>query len=277
MFTMPEYNYSNAQEALLYIKQFIKSDIQTAIITGSGLGDIANIIKDKIIIDAKKIPNWPSHTAPGHEGKLIAGIIEGRNVIIFQGRIHYYEGHSMKAVIFPVRIAGMLGVKEIIITNASGAINTSYKPGDIIAVRDHINLMGTNPLIGPNESKWNERFPDMTNAYDKEMLNMLLSMGLKQGIYAAFMGPSFETPAEVRMAGILGADLAGMSTVPEVIVANAMGMRVAVLSCAANMAAGILPDKKLTGQEVLEVMNKSSHELSRIITELIKYLNQNQE
>lgn len=274
---MPEYNYSDAQEALHYIKQFIKSDIQTAIITGSGLGDIANIITDKIIIDTKKIPNWPSHTAPGHEGKLIAGTIEGRNVIIFQGRIHYYEGHSMKAVIFPVRIAGMLGVKEIIITNASGAINTNYKPGEIIAVRDHINLMGDNPLIGENESRWNERFPDMTNAYDKEMLNMLSSMGLKQGIYAAFMGPSFETPAEIRMAGILGADLAGMSTVPEVIAANAMGMRVAVLSCAANMAAGILPDKKLTGQEVLEVMNKSSHELSRIITELIKYLNQNQE
>lgn len=277
MFTMPEYNYSDAQEALHYIKQFIKSDIQTAVITGSGLGDIANIITDKIIIDTKKIPNWPSHTAPGHEGKLIAGTIEGRNVIIFQGRIHYYEGHSMKAVIFPVRIAGMLGVKEIIITNASGAINTNYKPGDIIAVRDHINLMGTNPLIGPNESKWNERFPDMTNAYDKEMLNMLSSMGLKQGVYIAFTGPSFETPAEVRMAGILGADLAGMSTVPEVIAANAMGMRVAVLSCAANMAAGILPDKKLTGQEVLDVMKESSHELSEIIKRLIKQLNHEKE
>ncbi|MBQ3394919.1 MAG: purine-nucleoside phosphorylase [Synergistaceae bacterium] len=274
---MPEYNYSDAQEALNYIKQFIKSDIQTAIITGSGLGDIANIITDKIIIDTKKIPNWPSHTAPGHEGKLIAGIIEGRNAIIFQGRVHYYEGHSMKAVIFPVRVAGMLGVREMIITNASGAINTNYKPGEIIAVRDHINLMGDNPLTGKNESRWNERFPDMTNAYDKEMLNMLSSMGLKQGVYIAFTGPSFETPAEVRMAGILGADLAGMSTVPEVIAANSMGMRVAVLSCAANMAAGILPDKKLTGQEVLVVMKESSHELSEIIKRLIKQLNHEKE
>ena len=274
---MPEYNYSDAEEALHYIKQFIKSDPETAIITGSGLGNIASIITDKVIIDTKKIPNWPSHTAPGHEGKIIAGIIEGRDVIIFQGRVHYYEGHSMKAVIFPVRVAGMLGIKEMIITNASGAINASYKPGEIIAVRDHINLMGDNPLIGKNESRWNERFPDMTNAYDKEMLAILSSMGLKQGVYAAFHGPSFETPAEVRMAGILGADLAGMSTVPEVIAANAMGMRVAVLSCAANMAAGILPDKKLTGQEVLDVMKESSHELAEIIKRLIKNLNHDKE
>ena len=271
---MPEYNYSDAEEALHYIKQFIKSDPETAIITGSGLGNIASIITDKVIIDTKNIPNWPKHTAPGHEGKIIAGIIEGRDVIIFQGRVHYYEGHSMKAVIFPVRVAGMLGIKEMIITNASGAINASYKSGEIIAVRDHINLMGDNPLIGPNEARWNERFPDMTNAYDKEMLAILSSMGLKQGVYAAFHGPSFETPAEVRMAGILGADLAGMSTVPEVIAANAMGMRVAVLSCAANMAAGVLPDKRLTGQEVLDESKRASEKLSGIIMNLIKYLNQ---
>ena len=274
---MPEYNYSDAQEALHYIKQFIKSDIQTAVITGSGLGDIANIITDKIIIDTKKIPNWPTHTAPGHEGNIIAGTIEGRDVIIFQGRVHYYEGHSMKAVIFPVRVACMLGVKEIIITNASGAINTNYKPGEIIAVRDHINLMGDNPLRGKNESRWNERFPDMTNAYDKDMLAVLSSMGLKQGVYAAFMGPSFETPAEIRMAGILGADLAGMSTVPEVIAANAMGIRVTVLSCASNMAAGVLPDKRLTAQEVFDESKRASKKLSGIIISLIKYLNQNQE
>ena len=171
----------------------------------------------------------------------------------------------------------MLGVKEIIITNASGAINTNYKPGEIIAVRDHINLMGDNPLRGKNESRWNERFPDMTNAYDKDMLAVLSSMGLKQGVYAAFMGPSFETPAEIRMAGILGADLAGMSTVPEVIAANAMGIRVTVLSCASNMAAGVLPDKRLTAQEVFDESKRASKKLSGIIISLIKYLNQNQE
>ena len=271
---MPEYNYSDAEISSRYIKQFMKSDPKTAIISGSGLGNIADMIQDSITIDTKEIPNWPTHTVPGHEGKIIAGTIEGRNVILLKGRIHYYEGHSMKAVVFPVRVMHMLGVSEVIITNASGAINENYHAGEIIAVRDHINLMGNNPLIGPNESKWNERFPDMTNAYDKEMLNVLSSLGLKQGVYAAFMGPSFETPAEVRMARILGADLAGMSTVPEVIAANAMGMRIAVLSCAANMAAGVLPDKRLTGQEVLDESKRASEKLSGIIMSLIKYLNQ---
>lgn len=274
---MPEYNYSDAEESSCYVNQLIMSSPKTAIISGSGLGKIADMIQNSITIDTKEIPNWPVFTAPGHEGKIIAGTIEGREVILLQGRIHYYEGHSMKAVTFPVRVLRMLGVKEIILTNASGAINESYNAGEIIAVKDHINLMGYNPLIGKNEPRWNERFPDMTNAYDKEMLKFLSSIGLKQGVYAAFMGPSFETPSEVRMARILGADLAGMSTVPEVITANAMGMRVAVLSCAANMAAGVLPDKRLSGQEVLDAVKESSHELSRIIIELIKHLNQNQE
>lgn len=273
---MPEYNYSDAEESSCYVNQLIMSSPKTAIISGSGLGKIADMIQNSITIDTKEIPNWPVFTAPGHEGKVIAGTIEGREVILLQGRIHYYEGHSMKAVTFPVRVLRMLGVKEIILTNASGAINESYNAGEIIAVKDHINLMGYNPLIGKNEPRWNERFPDMTNAYDKEMLKFLSSIGLKQGVYAAFMGPSFETPSEVRMARILGADLAGMSTVPEVITANAMGMRVAVLSCAANMAAGVLPDKRLSGQEVLDAVKESSHELSRIIIELIKHLNQNQ-
>ena len=273
---MLEYNYYEAHEASSYIQKFLKSKPKTAIISGSGLGEIANIITDKIIIDTNEIPNWPLYTAPGHEGKIIAGTIEGRDVIMFQGRVHYYEGHSMKAITFPTRVAGMLGVQEIIITNASGAINENYKPGEIIAVRDHINLMGDNPLIGKDEPRWNERFPDMSKAYDKEMLNVLSSMGLKQGVYAAFTGPSYQTLAETRMARLLGADLAGMSTVPEVIVASAMGMRVAVLSCVADIAPDVQPDKVLTGQEVLEVMSKSSNELSGIITELIKHLNQSQ-
>ena len=157
---MPEYNYSDAEISSRYIKQFMKSDPKTAIISGSGLGSIADMIQDSITIDTKEIPNWPTHTVPGHEGKIIAGTIEGRNVIMLQGRIHYYEGHSMKAVVFPVRVMHMLGVSEVIITNASGAINENYHAGEIIAVRDHINLMGDNPLRGPNESKWNERFPD---------------------------------------------------------------------------------------------------------------------
>ena len=258
---MTNYNYHDAEVSLEFLKKSIHVQPEIAIVSGSGLGDIESIINDKIIIDAKDIPNWPVSTAPGHAGRLIFGTIKGKNVVLLQGRVHFYEGYSLKAVTFPIRIIAMLGVKYFIATNASGAINQEFLPGEIIAVKDHINLMGVNPLSGPNEDKWNERFPDMSHAYDKEILNTLSSFGLKTGIYAAFAGPSFETPAEVRMAWILGADLVGMSTVPEVIVANAMNMKVCVLSCVANMAAGIDPDKTLTGQEVLDNMKLSSHKL----------------
>ena len=178
----------------------------------------------------------------------------------------------MKAVTFPARIIGMLGVKYYIATNASGAINTSYSAGEIIAVRDHINLMGDNPLRGRNDDRWNVRFPDMSHAYDPDILEILAGFGLKSGVYAAFMGPSFETPAEVKMAGILGADLAGMSTVPEVITANSMGMRVAALACVANMAAGIEQDKTLTAQEVFDNMAETSEKLADLIVKLITKL-----
>ena len=268
------YGYDEALKSAEYIKQFLKATPLTAIISGSGLGSIEEIITDKIIIDAKDIPNWPRSTAPGHEGRVIAGKINNRDIIMLQGRLHFYEGHSMKAITFPVRVLKLLGVREYIATNAAGAINKNFKPGEIIAIRDHINFMGTNPLIGENDSRLNVRFPDMTNAYDKKMLDALKSFGLQSGVYIAFTGPSFETPAEVRMAGLLGADMAGMSTVPEVITANSMGMRVCVLSCAANSAAGIDPDHKLTGEEVIENMQKSSHELAKIISRLINYLNQ---
>ena len=178
----------------------------------------------------------------------------------------------MKAVTFPVRVLAMMGVKEYIATNASGAVNTSYSPGEIIAVKDHINLTGGNPLSGPNDSRWNERFPDMSSAYDTEIPAILSGMGIKSGVYAAMPGPSFETPAEVRMLRLLGADVVGMSTVPEVIVANSMGMRVAVLSCVANMAAGIDPEHTLTAQEVLDAMKIHSRKLADVIAKLVERL-----
>ena len=268
------YDYDDALESAAYIKTFTDIKPITAIIAGSGLGDIAQVITDKIIIDSENIPHWPRSTAPGHSGKVILGRLEERNIIMLQGRVHYYEGYSMKAITFPVRVLGLLGVREYIATNAAGAINKTFKSGDIIAIRDHINLMGTNPLIGPNDSRFNTRFPDMTQAYDINMLHALESFGLKTGVYAAFTGPSFETPAEVNMARILGADMAGMSTVPEVIIAKSMAMRVCVLSCAANMAAGVDPDAILTEQEVLDNMRQSSRELADIITRLVKFLNQ---
>lgn len=273
---MPEYNYKDAEAALSHIKNFIHDTPKTAIISGSGLGGIANIINDQIILDAENTPNWPVSTAPGHAGKIIIGKISGRPVIMLQGRLHYYEGYSMKAIAFPARVLAMMGVREIIITNASGAVNKDFKTGDIIAVRDHINLMGDNPLRGPNDSRWNERFPDMTYAYDKDMLKIFESMGLKQGVYAGLPGPSFETPSEVRMLRILGADLAGMSTVPEVIAANAMKLKIAVLSCVSNMCAGIEPNKIQSGQEVLDAMKDSSGKVGKIIQDLIKILNRSE-
>ena len=266
---MKNYDYDDAVKSVEFLKKIISVTPEIAIISGSGLGNIVEIVEDKKIICANEIPNWPCSTAPGHEGKIIIGKIHDKNVIILQGRVHFYEGYSMKAVTFPTRILAMLGVKIFIATNASGAINKNFKSGYVIAVRDHINFMGTNPLIGKNEDRWNVRFPDMSNAYDKEILKILQKIGLKTGVYAAFTGPSFETPAEIKMAETFGADLAGMSTVPEVIVANSMGMKVCVLSCVANMAAGINPENILTSEEVLENMKKSSQKVAKIIEELI--------
>ena len=270
---MNNYNYDDALEAIHYLQNFFTDAPEIAIVAGSGLGSIADIVDDKIIIEAAKIPHWPLSTAPSHAGKIIYGNIANRTVVLLQGRVHFYEGYSMKAVTFPARIIAMLGAKFYIATNASGAINTSYSPGEIIAVKDHINLMGHNPLIGPNDERWNTRFPDMSRAYDKNILDILSEFGLKQGVYAAFMGPSFETPAEIKMARILGADLAGMSTVPEIITANAMGLRCAALSCVANFAAGIEADKTLSAQEVIDVMNSASGNLADVIVKLIHKLN----
>ncbi|MBQ9434377.1 MAG: purine-nucleoside phosphorylase [Synergistaceae bacterium] len=269
---MSSYNYEDALDSVNYLRKFITTPPEIAIVAGSGLGLIADMADHKTTIDVQDIPHWPKSTAPGHAGKIIFGTISARPVIILQGRVHYYEGYSMKAVTFPTRVLGMLGVKYYIATNASGAINTSYSTGEIIAIRDHINLMGANPLIGPNDDRWNVRFPDMSHTYDRDILAILDSFGLKQGVYAALMGPSYETPAEIRMLRTLGADLVGMSTVPEVITANAMGMRVVGLSCAANMAAGIEENKTLTEQEVLDTMADTSEKLAGLIIRLISKL-----
>ena len=183
----------------------------------------------------------------------------------------------MREVTFPVRVLGMMGVRQYVATNASGGVNPKLAPGDIAAVRDHINLMGANPLVGPSEPRWNVRFPDMTHAYSPRLLELLdmaaagAGLTLKRGVYAAFMGPSYETPAEVRMARTLGADLVGMSTVPEVVVANAMGMETAVLSCVANRASG-MGDEHLTEEEVLRVMAESSRSLALLIRGLLRAL-----
>lgn len=270
--------YDRAARALEHIRR-AAGDLEprVAVVLGSGLGSVADEVEDARILPAAEIPGWPRSTAPGHAGRVVMGTLEGCPVLLLQGRVHCYEGYSMQDVTFPVRVLGMMGVRQYVATNASGGVNPELAPGDIAAVRDHINLMGANPLVGPSEPRWNVRFPDMTHAYSPRLLELLdraaagAGLTLKRGVYAAFMGPSYETPAEVRMARTLGADLVGMSTVPEVIVANAMGMETVVLSCVANRASG-MGDEHLTEEEVLRVMAESSRSLALLIRGLMRAL-----
>ena len=221
-------------------------------------------------IHYEEIPYWPRTTAIGHAGRLVIGTLEGVSVAVMQGRVHFYEGYTMDEITFPVRIFGEMGIGSLIATNAAGGVNLTYSPGDLAVIKDHINFMGTNPLIGTNNNKWGPRFPDMTYAYDQEYIQALMSVGeeegvsLRQGVYIAFSGPSYETPAEIRMSRALGADLVGMSTVPEVIVANHMGMRVAAISCVSNYAAGVR-EQKLHHQEVIDAMAEAAESMTAVI------------
>lgn len=262
-------------EALAFVKSKAASAPEAAIVLGSGLGGLADKIERPQVISYADIPYWPRSTAPGHAGKLLIGELAGRRVAAMQGRVHYYEGYTMQEVTFPARVLGLWGVKSFIATNASGAVNTSLTAGTIVALEDHINLMGNNPLIGLNYDEWGVRFPDMTHPYDLDFIRTLENIAqikkipFARGVYAAMSGPSFETPAEIRMLRTLGADVVGMSTVPEVIVANHMGMRVCGLSCVANAAAGIT-GSKLSHQEVLDVMGKTSDSLCLLVESFLR-------
>jgi len=272
--------FEKVRKAKEYLKCKIKETPKYVVVLGSGLGSFVECLKDPTEIKYEDIPGWPLSTAPGHAGRLVYGKKENANVLVMQGRVHYYEGYSMEEVVFPVRVFGAMGVRYYIATNASGGINRELSPGDIVLVEDHINLLGDNPLRGRNVDEWGPRFPDMTKAYDREMIRLAekcaLETGekLKRGVYIAFTGPSFETPAEIRMARVMGADVVGMSTVPEVITARHMGMRVCVFSCIANYAAGIT-DSPLTHEEVLEAMGKTAGKLNRILESLILALEAN--
>lgn len=262
-------------EALKFITKKSKLRPDTAVILGSGLGKLADAMEDAEVIPYADIPFWPHSTAPGHAGMLLLGRCGGHSVAMMQGRVHYYEGYSMEEVTFPVRVLGTLGVKTLVATNASGGINRDMPAGSIMAITDHINYMGMNPLIGANNDEWGPRFPDMTHAYDPGLLSLLEraaaeeNIKLCHGVYIAFSGPSYETPAEIRMARAMGADAVGMSTVPEVTVANHMGMKVCGVSGISNYAAGITGEK-LTGEEVLTAMAKISNCLCRLLERFIK-------
>jgi purine-nucleoside phosphorylase len=249
--------YSRIQEAVTAVKQRQPQIPSVGLILGSGLGSYAGTLKNRIEIPFAEIPNFPHSTVAGHEGKLVLGEAEGVPVAALQGRVHFYEGYSMEQVIFPVRVLGGLGIRRLIVTNAAGGVNTGFNVGDLMLITDHINLTGTHPLLGPNIDDLGVRFPDMSDAYcaamRAEALKVAAEMGiaLRQGVYIGLSGPSYETPAEIRMCRILGGDAVGMSTVPEVIAASHMGMQVLGISCITNMAAGILA-AKLTHQEVMD-------------------------
>jgi purine-nucleoside phosphorylase len=227
------------------------------VVLGSGLGAFADTLEGRAETPYADIPGWPVSTAIGHAGKLVTGRIGDTEVIALSGRAHLYEGYTAQQVTFGIRELGRRGVRGVVLTNAAGGINLKYKPGDLVLIADHINLMGANPLTGPNDDSLGPRFPDMSEAYScayreiAKKTGAALGLTLAEGVYAALAGPAYETPAEIRYLRAIGADLVGMSTVPETIVANHMGMKVLAISCVTNMAAGVLP-RKLDHQEVLD-------------------------
>ncbi|CDF58188.1 purine-nucleoside phosphorylase [Thermobrachium celere] len=257
-----------------YIKKKINAEPKIAIILGSGLGSLADEVKNKIELNYSEIPNFPVSTVEGHAGKFIFGDLNGKEVIMMQGRFHFYEGYDMNTVTFPIRVLKLLGVEKLIVTNAAGGVNTSFKAGDLMLIKDHINFSGTNPLIGPNLKEFGPRFPDMSNAYCKNLIEIAKSaaqqtgVDLKEGVYFMMTGPSYETPAEIRMIRTLGGDAVGMSTVPEVIVANHSGMKVLGISCITNMAAGIL-EVPLSHEEVIETSNLVKDKFKKLVSEIV--------
>jgi purine-nucleoside phosphorylase len=250
---------------------------ELGLVLGSGLGFLGDQVEASVAIDYHDLPGFPVSTVSGHAGRLVLGKLSGRPVAVMQGRFHYYEGYSISRITMGVRLMGMLGVKAFIITNAAGGIRADLQPGDLMLIRDHVNLMGSNPLIGPNVDDWGARFPDMSNAYSRELRNQArhvaaeLGILVKEGVYAAFTGPSYETPAEIRMLNVLGADTVGMSTIPEVIAACHMGRQVLGISCVSNLAAGISPEP-LSHAEVTETADKVRDVFSKLILNLVEQL-----
>ncbi|HLL17104.1 MAG TPA: purine-nucleoside phosphorylase [Pyrinomonadaceae bacterium] len=232
-------------------------EARVALVLGSGLGAFADDLEDAVAIPYEEIPGFARSTVEGHAGRLVLGKIAGLPVIVQQGRFHFYEGYALDEVTFPIRVVGLLGIKSLVLTNAAGGLNNSFKQGALMLISDHLNLMGTNPLLGANEPRFGARFPDMSDVYDREFQEAAvgeaqeMEIELKRGIYAALTGPSYETPAEIRMLRALGADAVGMSTVPEAIVARHMGIKVLGISCITNMAAGVL-DRPIDHAEVME-------------------------
>ncbi|GEN56330.1 purine nucleoside phosphorylase 1 [Halolactibacillus alkaliphilus] len=258
------------QEATAFIKKQLSEKPQVGLILGSGLGMLADEIEQPVKIKYDVIPGFPVSTVEGHAGQLVIGELEGVSVIAMQGRFHFYEGYGLDAVTFPVRVMKQLGVEKLFVTNAAGGVNEAFEPGNLMLITDHINNTGQNPLIGPNDNDQGVRFPDLSQAYDRNLQRLAkdvakeLSLDLKEGVYVWNTGPTYETPAEIKILQTVGGDAVGMSTVPEVIVARHVGLEVLGISCISNMAAGIL-DQPLNHEEVIETTEKVREDFLRFV------------
>lgn len=259
------------KQAADYIKVRSKYSPKIGVILGSGLGEFGDNLENAEYYDYKDVPNLPVSTVVGHKGRFVVT----EKLICMQGRFHFYEGYKLTDVTFPIRLMKLLGVEKLIVTNAAGGVNTDFIAGDLMVITDHINMMGTNPLIGANLDNFGTRFPDMSNGYDKEMIEIALTAGqkqglmLKQGVYCAMTGPSFETPAEIRMVRTLGGDAVGMSTVPEVITANHCGIKALGISCITNLAAGV-SQQPLNHAEVIETTQRVKEKFIQLLSAIVE-------
>lgn len=267
--------YEQVQETVQAIRQRAGGlSPKVGIILGSGLGAFADSFERKVVIPYAEVPHFRHSSVPGHAGRLVIGLVGGEPVVAMQGRIHAYEGYSPVEVSFPARVLCALGIRGLVVTNAAGGINPQFAPGDLMAITDHLNLSGWNALTGPNDDRLGPRFPDMSRAYAPSLRELLLQSAqrtqvlLRQGVYVMVSGPSYETPAEIRMFRTLGADAVGMSTVPEVVAASHMGVPVVGISCITNLAAGV-GDKPLTHEEVAETANRVAGIFSRLLTDFL--------
>ena len=279
--------YSHAERAATFLRDRLnggrrgasseKRAADVAVVLGSGLGDFTRSLRDAVTIPYADIPQWPLSAVVGHAGKLVVGALAGKRVAALSGRAHFYEGHSMSVVTFATRVIGLLGIKTLLLTNAAGGINLNFTPGTLMVIDDHINLMGTNPLVGSNDDRFGPRFPDMTEAYSKRLRQVAddaaasRGVAIAHGVYVALHGPSYETPAEIRYLRTIGADAVGMSTVPEAVVARHMGMEVLGISCITNPAAGVLP-QPLVHDEVMEVARRVRGEFTALLEAIIERL-----
>ena len=257
------------------ILEKIDYQVEIGLILGSGLGVLAEEIKNPTLIDYSELDNFPTSTVEGHTGRFVIGELSGKKVIAMQGRFHYYEGYSMEKLTLPVRVMKELGIKKLLLTNAAGGVNANYSPGEFMLISDHLNFIGENPLRGENLAEYGPRFPDMTEAYSKDLIEVAEeaakanSLLIRKGVYAAMSGPSYETPAEIKFLAVVGADAVGMSTVPEVIVARHMGIEVLGISCITNMAAGILA-QPLAHSEVVETAERVKGDFIKLMKDIIK-------